>query len=100
MISKFWPEQLEGWSYISCDGKGYEWSPFGKKDKEFSHLVLYGLRILKLFWVRSRIKHIVKVRIIEVRSVTVKKRSYKYGKGEDWNETCGVGLGLELEKSV
>lgn len=27
MISKFWPEQLEGWSNISCDGKSCGWSP-------------------------------------------------------------------------
>lgn len=65
------------------------------KDTELSQLVLDSLRILKLFWVCSRIKAHSKVRIIEVRSDTVKKGSYKYGNGEDWNKAYGVGLGLE-----
>lgn len=52
------------------------------KDQEFSGLVMYDLRILKQLLVHSRIKHIVEGRIIGAGSVTVRKGSYKYGKGK------------------
>lgn len=69
------------------------------KDQEFS-LKLYDLGIMKQLLVLARIKHINKMRIIVARSLTVRKGSYKYGKDEDWNEPCDVGLGLALEISV